>query len=128
MPHDPDALPIGYYSVVIRKPAIASRFPGGLDGLRRQFGDGWQQNAALVVLIRMSMADIEQIVAELEAAEIRAGEDFAVGDMMLGQLLPCPGILFEAVGDGFMPSWTVKAGPPGETTPAPKAAAGPTYD
>jgi len=107
------ALPVSYFSIIVKREAVISRFPGGIEALGVRFGI-FRQNSALLMLVSMSGGDATRITDDLERAGLRGGKDFAVGDMFQGPLLSCPGLVFEAVGDSPMPRWVVTAIPVGK--------------
>jgi len=110
---DPLALHASFYSVVVKASAVTRSFPGGIEGFDAQLRIT-RRTTSLLLLVYMSVGDVEHVLDKLQRAGLEPGEDLAVGDMMLGPLLPCPGIVFEDVGDGPISKWTVTAIPVGE--------------
>lgn len=103
------AVPVAFYSVVVRRDAVAKRFPAGTDQFDRTF-KSTRGNAHLTLLVSMSMDDASVTFGQLEEAGLVPGEDMGLVDMHQGVLLPCHGI--RAIADErseFVVEWSVQA-------------------
>ncbi len=97
-------LPVSFYSIVVLRQAVASRFPGGPEDFERIF-EPTRQNRELALLVRMSVDDVEHTLSRLQSFNITPGTDAAVVDMERGPILDCPGIDYVKTG----PTWSVSA-------------------
>lgn len=100
------SLPTVCFSIVVKADAVDRSFPGGRDRFialyRPQF-----RNGALFGLVAMSVDSVEHALGQLNDNGLLPGQDVAVGDMMHGPILSCPGVVFIRGGDEFMPRWCV---------------------
>ena len=97
-------LPVSFFSIVVLRQAVASRFPGGHQEFERNF-QPTRQNRDLALLARMSPHDVEHTLSRLQACGITPGTDAAVVDMERGPVLDCPGIAYVKTGQ----TWSVGA-------------------
>jgi len=103
-----EPIPIRFFTAVIKVDAIARRYPGGLSA----FDAASPADAAhptLRSIAAMSLDDMGGVVEQLEASGLALWEDIAIGDMMHGELVACPGVVFSNEGDEFMPQWVARA-------------------
>lgn len=103
------ALPLAFYSIVVKAEAVDRSFPGGRDRFITTYQPA-AYNDALFVLSAMGMDTVENTLIRLAEDGVVPGADVAVGDMMQGPLRECPGIIFTCGGDGPDAPWTVQAG------------------
>lgn len=95
-------LPVSFYSIVVLRQAVASRFPGGPKEFERIFHPA-RQNRELALLACMSVDDVEHILSRLQSFGITPGMDAAVVEMERGPILDCPGIDYVKTGQ----TWSV---------------------
>jgi len=88
-PHAP--LLIGFFSVVVKRDAVAHRYLGGLEAFDRVHGAA-RRNQDLSLLVRMSMMDVDLVFRQLDASGLVAGKDFGLIEMHQGVLIACDGI------------------------------------
>ena len=99
-------VPIDFVTVVIKKQALEECFPGGLKGFL-QSRPNLPADEQLVGIPFMSGGEVEDFLNELQAVGINLQTSCAVGDMMLGAMLTCPGIEFCALApnEPFSKQW-----------------------
>jgi hypothetical protein len=109
-----DPLYISFYSVVVKRSAVARSYPGGVEEFDRTFGAA-RSSDALSVMVAMSLSDVDWRLDRLFAAGLIPGADIAVAEMHHGPLLTCPGVAFSSNGIEFTPKWSAVAveGPEG---------------
>lgn len=93
MIHDPWALPVVFYSIIVKRDAVTRSYPGGVDEFKRVHPP-YRKNGALFLLAQMSRPDTEYVLSKLNDAGVIPGQDVAVGDMSGGAILECPGVRF----------------------------------
>lgn len=86
-----DPLPIVFFSVVVKRAAVARSFPGGTDAFDRSFQPA-NSNDDMSTVTTMSWRDADCILGKLHAAGLTVGEDFGVMERWQGVLIPCHGI------------------------------------
>lgn len=104
---DRDSIPVAFCSVIILARNINRSYPGGLRLFDRDYPDALR-NRHLRSLAFMEWGDLQLAIDSLEAQGL-VSSDFALGDMMLGEIAACPGIRFENAGDECMPRWFATA-------------------
>jgi hypothetical protein len=100
-------IPVAFFAGIVKVRDIALRYPGGIAAFDRDFPDA-RRNATLRAVSRMSCGDLEAIVEQWEADGLRLGESIAIGDMMHGEIVACPGVRFRNTGEEFLPRWYVE--------------------
>lgn len=90
---DPWALPIVFYSIIVKRDAVTRSFPGGVDEFERVHPP-YCKNGKLFLLAQMSRQDTEYVLSKLNDAGVTPGQDVAVGGMTEGAILECPGVRF----------------------------------
>lgn len=108
--NDPWALPGIFYSVLVKRAAVARSYPGGVEAFERR-EQPIKKNGALFLLVSMDADGVDRHLLRLWEAGIVPGEDVAVGDMRQGPLLECPGIAFSSDGELLFPTWAVNVDP-----------------
>lgn len=103
------AIYVRFVTAVVKADAIARHYPGGLSAFDSEVG-GDTAHPALRSIAAMSLDDMEAVVGQLEAAGLTLRENIAIGDMMHGELVACPGIVFSNETDGFTPRWSARVG------------------
>lgn len=94
-------IPIAFFSAIVKVAAIRLWFPGGLEAFKQRFHTTGSHELRLISW--MSAQDLEAEVAILIEHGLVLGQDIAIGDMIQGELVACPGIAFVEVGN----SWEV---------------------
>src|SRR5688572_9437447 len=87
------AIPIHFFTVIILAVSLHRKYPDGITGFDRQYPDTWR-TTKLRALPFMAWGYVEDYLAELNRHGIEPGRDVAVGDMMHGEMVACPGIRF----------------------------------
>lgn len=85
------AVPVAFHSVVVRRDAVAKRFPGGTDQFDRTF-KSTRGNADLTLLVSMSMDDADLVFSKLHRAGLVPGDAFGLVGMHQGVMVPCHGV------------------------------------
>jgi hypothetical protein len=102
-------IPIRHFTLVIRKSALATRYPGGVDAFRRRYR-GAMEDADLIGVAAMAAPYLDQTIDTFRALGIDVKQSCAIADMLLGTMDPCPGIEIFRVStpqDEF-PAWRAK--------------------
>lgn len=99
-----------FFTAIIKAVSIEQSYKGGLAAFDAEFGSDYL-DPDLRSISAMSEDDLERMVDRLEDVGIMLKRDIAIGDMMHGEIIACPGIEFSDVGDGIMPSWGARAIP-----------------
>lgn len=103
------AIAIRFYTVVLKKVAIESGYPGGLTHFLQDYR-GAPQDAHLVGLYFMSGGDLGRFIDLLTAISFDLTRGLAVGEMVHGEWEPCSGIEFRASHtDDIFPEWHATA-------------------
>jgi hypothetical protein len=100
-------IPVAFFAGIVTVEHIARSYRGGTAAFDRDFPDA-RRNATLRAVSRMSCGDLESIVEQWEANGLRLGESIAIGDMMHGEIVACPGVRFRNAGEEFRPQWYVE--------------------
>jgi hypothetical protein len=98
----PLAVAIEFVNVIVRKAAVESRFPGGLDGFARQDLPNLTEDDHLLRVGFMSGSDAFGFVSELEAAGLDGESDIAV---VVGSDSAVPPWLSAGLIDGHPACW-----------------------
>ena len=104
----PHRILIRFYTVLVLEQAFSLRDAA----CEKEFGSRYataHRAAGLRVIVSMSGNELEDILSELGSIGLVAGQDFAVGEMVHGEEISCPGICFEADQAGPMPNWFARA-------------------
>ena len=104
MDRSTERVPVRFYSVLVLENALALRGAACEAAFNERYPTA-DRAAGLRVVVSMSGGELEEILAELEAMGLRAGQDFAVGEMVHGEEIACPGICFAAELGYQMPRW-----------------------
>ena len=99
-----------FFTAIIKVPSIEQSYKGGLAAFDAEFGSD-DLDPDLRSISAMSEDDLERKVERLENVGIMLRRDIAIGDMMHGEIIACPGIEFSDVGDSIMPTWSTRAIP-----------------
>ncbi len=103
------AIPIRFYTVVLKKVAIESGYPGGLARFLQDRPD-IPQDEHLVGVPFMSGGDLQRFVDLLAANGLDLARDLAIGEMIHGEWQPGSGIEFRVSHtDGIFPEWHATA-------------------
>ncbi len=98
------AIQIHCMTVVLKKTAIESTYPGGLTWFLRCYPKA-MRDERLVGVVFMSSADVEQFIDVLHAIGFDLANGCAVGDMHVGVLESCEGIQFTPIGKRRFDGW-----------------------
>lgn len=85
-----EPLHISFYSVVVKRKALSTRYPGGAEEFDRVLAA--RSNDALSLAVTMSLDDANRLFTRLHKAGLVPGEDFGLVGMYDGVLVPCHGI------------------------------------
>ena len=103
------AIPIRFMTVVLKKAAIESTYPGGLAWFLRCYPKA-ARDERLIGVVFMSSGDVQQFIDVLNAIGFDLANGCAVGDMYAGVMESCEGIEFAPLGkrrfDGWKASWS----------------------
>lgn len=91
MTRDPWALPIAYHSIMVKRDAVARKFPGGVEEFECVH-PVYSKNGGLFLIARLTQSETEPVLERLNAAGIIPGRDVAVCAVSEGELLHCPGV------------------------------------
>ena len=83
------AIPIKFYTAVLKKSAIRSQYPGGLARFLQDRPRGLPQDEDLVGLRFMSGGDLQQFLDVLSAIGFDLKQSCAVGEMYHGVIDSC---------------------------------------
>jgi len=86
------AIPIRVMTVVIKKVALEEKYPGGVK--RFQVDLPGPSDEHLVGVYYMSSGEVGGLLVMLKALGFHMPTCYAVGDVCLGPMDPCPGIEF----------------------------------
>ncbi len=100
---------ISFLTMVFLVKALSLKFPGGLSGFDKKY-QGARMTDDLRGLAVMSGDELDQFMEQLKSMGITAGVDYAVGELMLGEVVPCQGVRFVGSGD-FPKSWVAVIDP-----------------
>lgn len=87
-------IPIKFFTVVLKKTAVESGYPGGLKRFLEDQPQGLPQDAELVGLRFMSGGELQRFLDLLIAISFDLKQGCAIGEMVLGEIERCPGIEF----------------------------------
>ncbi len=103
------AIPIRFFTVVLKKVAIESGYPGGLACFLQDRPD-IPQDEHLVGVPFMSGGALQRFIDMLTAISFDLARGLAVGEMIHGEWQPGSGIEFRASHtDGIFPEWHATA-------------------
>jgi hypothetical protein len=89
------AIPIRFYTVVLKKVAIETGYPGGLARFLQEH-PSVPQDEHLVGVPFMSGGELQRFVDLLKAISFDLGRGLAIGEMTHGEWEPCSGIEFRS--------------------------------
>ncbi|OGS01258.1 MAG: hypothetical protein A3G41_05895 [Elusimicrobia bacterium RIFCSPLOWO2_12_FULL_59_9] len=98
------AIQIRFTTVILKKAAIESTYPGGLAWFLRSYPKAARDDR-LVGVVFMSSGDVQRFIDVLNAMGFDLANGFAVGDMYVGVLESCEGIEFTPVGKRRFDGW-----------------------
>lgn len=102
------AIPIRFYTAVLKKVAIESGYPGGLTHFLQDHHGA--QDANLVWLYFMSGGELGRFIDLLTAISFDLTRGLAIGEMVHSEWEPCSGIEFRASHEGeIFPEWHATA-------------------
>ena len=90
------SVPIRFLTLVVKKSALAARYPGGAPGFRHTH-PGVPEDEHLFAVPAMSWDDLQIVIDTLSVLGIDTARNCAVGDMFIGTMEPCEGIEFRAL-------------------------------
>lgn len=99
----PQEISITFLTIVFLVKSLASKFPGGLLAFDKHHEDA-RRTVYLRGLAFMSSNELDGFRDELGTLGIEAGVDYAIGEMMLGECVPCLGVRFVGRGE-FPKNW-----------------------
>lgn len=89
----PWSLPVGCYSVIVKRDAIHRSFPGGVRAFE-QTHKPTRKSWLLYLLMAFTREAADRVVARLAEDGLRPGVDVAVADKVRRPVLKCPGVVF----------------------------------
>lgn len=95
---------VRFFTIVIHAASIASKYRGGNYEFRRTYPSSLQ-NSFLRAISVMSSGELEEVLERLRRSGLTPGQDLAVGEMMHGEWIACPGIRFEPRIESPFPKW-----------------------
>lgn len=98
------AIPIHFMTVVLKKAAIESTYPGGLAWFLCSYPKS-ARDEHLVGVAFMSSADVQRFIDVLNAIGFDLANGCAVGDMHVGVMESCEGIEFTPIGKRRFDGW-----------------------
>ena len=112
------AIPITFITVVIRKDALESDYPGGVAAFREQRQGRLEEDEHLVGVAFMSSGEVQPFLDVLMALGMHLPTSCAIGEMMNGEQFSCEGIGFHNIRPGArFPKWEARFSGAGELHP-----------
>jgi hypothetical protein len=111
------AIAMECFNVIVRKPVITAKYPGGISQCRKDAGPGFLEDEYLIRGGAMSWHDVEMIIRHFEQYGVRylddngKAVDIVVVDMLRGPMAPCDWIEFDSGKEG--PRCWLRGTPPG---------------
>ena len=102
------AIQIRFMTVVLKKSAIESTYPGGLTWFLRCYPKALRDEH-LVGVAFMASSYVEQFIDVLHAIGFDLANGCAVGDMHVGVLESCEGIEFTPIGKRWTDGWSASS-------------------
>jgi hypothetical protein len=100
------AIPISFITLVIRKDALETDYPGGLAAFRAQRQGRLEEDQHLVGVAFMSSGEVQPFLDVLMALGMHLPTSCAIGEMMNGEQFSCEGITFVQVANQMgLPKW-----------------------
>lgn len=91
-------------TVLIRKSAVDRVYPGGLQAFREDYPRN-AEDPDLLGITFMASGEALQFVDVLAAIGFEPGREVGIGDMFLGEVLPCEEVTFLPDGPGPLTGW-----------------------
>ena len=95
------AIPINFFTAVLKKAGIEASYPGGLSRFLQDHPDV-PQDEHLIGVCFMSGGELQEFVDSLKGIGFDLARGLAVGEMLHGEWDPCNGIEFTATRSGPM--------------------------
>ena len=89
-------IPVIFITVVIKRQAIAEKYPGGLDAFRAAKGE-LSEDSHLLGLAFMSSGEADSLLLELACLGIKGGTDCVIANIYTGPMTLCDDIEFYAL-------------------------------